>query len=369
MPVRSRAASLPAKYAARPAPPDGTATTLCSTPDSWRQPVGSEAGGARPVPVHQSTWTAASVAAILRCPRRSRSRQPSAPPSPTEGARHLELVAVGVGQLDAAVPVAELGRPERDQSLDLRGGSGAARSKRCRFLPFLGATGGPPHETLVPPCGDWMAVSSSWSHTSGQPERVAPEQADLPGAVAGTSPRKPQPARKLLPGSITQNSLPPGSARTTWSSSGSCPTSRWRPPSPNAVVDRVLLVLEGGAGQVEVQAVRSGLLRGGRDEPEPDLVSSPGSRAPPASSTTSGRAGRPRTPPGRPGRGRRSSPPPVARPPGDAKPGLATNSTRISVSAGVRRPARRSRSRAPAGPAAAGSRTGRRAAARRSRRR
>ena len=40
---------------------------------------------------------------------------------------------------------------------------------------------------------------------------------------------------------------------------------------PQRRLDRVPLVLEGGTGQVEVQAVLSGLLRGGRDEPEPDL--------------------------------------------------------------------------------------------------
>ena len=40
---------------------------------------------------------------------------------------------------------------------------------------------------------------------------------------------------------------------------------------PQRRLDRAPLVLERRTGQVEVQAVLSGLLRGGRDEPEPDL--------------------------------------------------------------------------------------------------
>ena len=123
----------------------------------------------------------------------------------------------------------------------------------------------------MPPHGDWTAVSSSWSHTSGHPSASRQNRPTSRVPSHETSPSKPQPARKLFPGSITQNSLPPGSANTTWSSSGSCPTSRWRPPSLNAVSTVCTLVLEGGTGQVEVQAVRCGLLRGGRDEPEPDL--------------------------------------------------------------------------------------------------
>ena len=34
------------------------------------------------------------------------------------------------------------------------------------------AWGGPPHAILGPPSGDWMAVSSSWSHTRGQPRAL-----------------------------------------------------------------------------------------------------------------------------------------------------------------------------------------------------
>ena len=38
-----------------------------------------------------------------------------------------------------------------------------------------------------------------------------------------------------MPGSITQNSLPSGSASTTWPSSGRCPMSMWRAPSSTSV--------------------------------------------------------------------------------------------------------------------------------------
>jgi hypothetical protein len=61
---------------------------------------------------------------------------------------------------------------------------------------------------------------------------------------------------------------------------------------PQRRLNRLTLVLEGGTGQVEVQAVRSRLLGGSRDEPEPTCVSSPGNRTPLASPTIS----RPSTP-------------------------------------------------------------------------
>ena len=47
--------------------------------------------------------------------------------------------------------------------------AGGARSKCSRFFPVFGATGGPPQVIFGPPCGERIAVSSSWSQTSGQP--------------------------------------------------------------------------------------------------------------------------------------------------------------------------------------------------------
>ena len=46
------------------------------------------------------------------------------------------------------------------------------------------------------------------------PQRLAPEVPDLPRTGAGKLSRNPQPARYLLPGSITRTSLPSGSAST-----------------------------------------------------------------------------------------------------------------------------------------------------------
>jgi cytochrome P450 len=85
----------------------------------------------------------------------------------------------------------------------------------------FGLTGGPPQAIFVPPPGAWIAVSSSWSQTSGQPSAALQKYPTCCVPSQASSPRNPQPARKPLPGSITQNSLPSGSASTTCPSSGS----------------------------------------------------------------------------------------------------------------------------------------------------
>jgi len=38
---------------------------------------------------------------------------------------------------------------------------------------------------LLPPCGDWTAVSWPSSHTRRPAQRLGPDEPDLPGAVAG----------------------------------------------------------------------------------------------------------------------------------------------------------------------------------------
>src|SRR4051794_2394556 len=79
-----------------------------------------------------------------------------------------------------------------------------------------------------------MAVSSSSSHTIGEPS-AAPQKCPTAGEPSpDTAPRKPQSARKAFPGSSTHNSLPSGSASTTCSSSGCWPTSRCLAPSSSA---------------------------------------------------------------------------------------------------------------------------------------
>src|SRR5690606_892860 len=106
-----------------------------------------------------------------------------------------------------------------------------------------------------------------------------------------SAPMNPQSARKPLPGSMTQNSLPSGSARTTCGSSGPCPMSRWLPPRSSALAT----VRRWSSGEV---LVRSKCIRFW-----PVFFSSPGrnrSRNPVSSAgssvTPSGAASQPRTP-------------------------------------------------------------------------
>ena len=47
--------------------------------------------------------------------------------------------------------------------------AGGARSKCTRPFPTFGIRGGPPQVTFGPPCGERIAVSWSWSQTSGHP--------------------------------------------------------------------------------------------------------------------------------------------------------------------------------------------------------
>ena len=141
-------------------------------------------------------------------------------------AAQAELVAVGIGQLDGIVipGAAEHGLPPA-RPVDRPRLPGRHRSEQGRSAAGsshdFGATGGPPHATLVPPCGDWIAVSWSSSHTRGQPSASAQKSPTCRVPSQASSPRKPQPARNELSGSITQNSLPSGSASTIWPSSGS----------------------------------------------------------------------------------------------------------------------------------------------------
>ncbi len=64
-------------------------------------------------------------------------------------------------------------RAEGDEPVDLRLLVAVGRRRDVEVqpvpCPVFGVTGGPPQVTFGPPCGDRIAVSSSWSHTSGQP--------------------------------------------------------------------------------------------------------------------------------------------------------------------------------------------------------
>ena len=65
-------------------------------------------------------------------------------------------------------PTIEAPSPRRRASSSRRS-SRASRTHRSRFRADLTAIGGPPQVIFTPPSGDWIAVSSSWSHTRGQP--------------------------------------------------------------------------------------------------------------------------------------------------------------------------------------------------------
>jgi hypothetical protein len=68
-------------------------------------------------------------------------------------------------------------------------GSSLDSWKRCRLRPVFGGTGDPPHDTLVPPAGDWMAVSSPRSHTNGQPSARCQNSPTSRGPSQATSAR------------------------------------------------------------------------------------------------------------------------------------------------------------------------------------
>lgn len=87
-------------------------------------------------------------------------------------------------------------------------------------MPSFAATGGPPQEIFEPPSGDWTAVSSPWSQTSGQPSTSLQNTPTAWVPSLARAPMRPQPAVKSFPDGSTQSSLPSGSARTTCPSSG-----------------------------------------------------------------------------------------------------------------------------------------------------
>jgi hypothetical protein len=89
--------------------------------------------------------------------------------------QHHELVALRVEQLDGPGELPgtpDVRRPKREQSRDLgrlirTGLRGELEAQPVAIA--LGPQGGPPQEMIEPPRDDRIAVSSSWSHTSGQP--------------------------------------------------------------------------------------------------------------------------------------------------------------------------------------------------------
>ena len=100
-------------------------------------------------------------------------------------------------------------------------GSGGRLSRELLeglILPALGEAGPERLEdgaVFVPPPGDWIAVSWSWSQTNGQPSASLQKYPTSCEPSQASAPMNPHSARKLLPGSMTQNSFPSGSASTT----------------------------------------------------------------------------------------------------------------------------------------------------------
>src|SRR5690606_24783208 len=139
-----------------------------------------------------------------------------------------ELVAPGVGHDKAGVPTLDLGGTQFDQPLHVLF-AGGDQIEPLALRPVRAHVGADSQESLVPPSGDWMAACRSRSHTSGQPNTSLQNLPASGGPCSVASARNPAPSRNWFPGSMTQNSLRPGSAITTYPSSGTC--LMIRPPS------------------------------------------------------------------------------------------------------------------------------------------
>ena len=177
-------------------------------------------------------------------------------------------------QLDVALADVDARRAEGDETVDLRllvAVGGRSDVEVQPVLPGLRrARGGPPQVIFGPPCGDRIAVSSSWSQTNGQPSAslqkyptslrpVARDRADEP-AVGEEAVARLDDAELVALG-VGEHDVPLLGALTDVDVPGA---ELERPRH------RLLLVLEGGARQVEVDLVRAGLRGAAGHEPEPE---------------------------------------------------------------------------------------------------
>ena len=156
------------------------------------------------------------------------------------GVKHTELIAIGIGHddpADFALASVDPVRPEGDETLDLRllitvGGRGNVEVQPV--LPGL-------RRARVTAPVDLRAAVRRLDRgllvlvpDQRPAQRVLQKYPTCCVPSVDSAPMTPVFARKLLPGSMTQNSLPSGSASTTCSASGPWPMSRCRPPSSSA---------------------------------------------------------------------------------------------------------------------------------------
>ena len=128
---------------------------------------------------------------------------------------------------------------------------------RCsRFGPDLGGTGGPPHVISGPvPSGARIAVSSSWSQTSGHPSAALQKRptSRVPSQVI--DPRRPQPARKRVPRLDQAELVALGIGEHDMGLVRSLADVDVPGAERDQPLDRLLLIVQGRGRQVEVEAI------------------------------------------------------------------------------------------------------------------
>ena len=197
-----------------------------------------------------------------------------------------ELVAVRVGNSTPSARSRKSVAPSRSSRWTSLPGSGSARSRRCRFRPRLVRPAGRPRRP-------WCRRAATGQRSPGsRPRRAAspahrPEQADIASSVACDLAEV---ARAGQEGVARFDHAHLVASRVSQHDEGVVGSLAHIDVAATEVqrrVDGPLLVLEAGAGQVEVQPSRADLFGAEVTNRIPTCVASPGTRAPPGSATTS----------------------------------------------------------------------------------